>query len=90
MNISGGTFNGFSAFYQSNPQNNTAEDIAKVSIKITDGTFNATNKGTQVIFSNDFEDFITGGTFSIQPDEGYIADGFTATPSGNAWVVESV
>ncbi len=88
VNISGGTFNGFSAVYQSNPQNNPDEDIEKVTIKITGGTFNATNEGTKVIYSENLEDFIIGGRFSIQPDANYIAEGYTAQQSGNVWVVE--
>ena len=87
VNISGGTFNGFSAVYQSNPQGNSDEDIAKINISITNGTFNATNEGTKVVYSDNFEDFIRGGTFSIQPDEKYIAEGYSAQQSGTAWIV---
>jgi uncharacterized Zn ribbon protein len=46
------------ALIESNPQNNGADDIAKVKIAITGGTFQG------LLSSQDCNDFITGGTFS--------------------------
>ena len=73
VNISDGTVNGYSALYQSNPQNNPQEAVDKVSIAVTGGTFNAINGGTVAVYSENKTGFISGGTFSSDPVE-YISD----------------
>lgn len=59
VNISGGTFEGPVAFSEANPQENSEEDIAKISLNITGGRF------VGDIVSEDFDrdDFVTGGSF---------------------------
>ena len=89
VNISGGTFNGYSAIYESNPQNNPQESIELISLAITDGIFNATNGGIQVIESKDFNKFISGGTFNIKPDDKYIAEGYASEKTENGWIIDT-
>ncbi len=77
VTISGGSvtsIGGNTALYESNPQNNSAEDIAKVTIKVTGGTFNAT--GANAVYSEDVSSFITGGTYSSDVTE-YVANGYS-------------
>ena len=85
LTISGGTISGFSAIYESNPQNNGAEDLAKVTLNITGGNFAAINGGTLSVYSEDKTGFISGGYFTTDPTPycGKDADGkqFTGIPS---------
>ena len=74
VTINGGTFNGVAAIYESNPQGNSAENIAKISVSVTGGTFNATSN--QTVYSEDLTGFISGGNYNIIPDAKYIAEGF--------------
>ena len=69
VTISGGEFEGYSAFYQSNPQENNDDDIAKVKLSIIDGTFVTINGGTNAVYSENKKGFISGGTFSTDPSE---------------------
>ena len=73
VNITGGTINGYSAFYQSNPENNEQESISKVVTTISGGTFNATNGGSLAVYSKNMTGFITNGIFSADPSAGYLA-----------------
>lgn len=75
VNISGGTINGYSAVYEKNIQNNPQVDIDKVNIEIRGGSFNAINEGTVAVYSENEDDFITGGTFSADPTK-YVASGY--------------
>ena len=84
VTVSGGTINGYSAFYESNPQNNSTDDLAKVALSITGGTFNTTEGGTAAIYSQNKTAFITGGVFSTNPDAKYIATGYAAYPTVGA------
>ena len=74
VNISGGRFEGYSAFYESNPQKNSDEDIAKVQLKVTGGVFNAINGGAVAVYSEDCTGFISGGKFNIEPNSSYLAE----------------
>lgn len=89
VDISGGTFNGFTAVYESNPQDNPEEASDTVSISISGGVFNAAQGGTQVIYSEDCDKFISGGTFSIKPEDKYIAEGFASEKTDAGWSVEA-
>ena len=84
VNITGGTINGYSAFYESNPQNNAKEFIDLISLNISGGTFNTTNTNdvVSVVYSQDKVGFITGGTFSDDPSD-YVATGYEAKQIGN-------
>ena len=70
--INGGEINGFTAFYQSNPQNNDQESIDKVNITISGGDFTAINGGTNSVYSENKTGFINGGNFS-SPVVEYVA-----------------
>ena len=73
VNINGGMIKGFTAFYESNPQKNSAADIEKIKLNITGGTFEAINEGTNAIYSEDFTGFVTGGTSNKKIDTTYVA-----------------
>lgn len=75
--ISGGEFEGYSALYESNPQDNDEESIAKVKLEVSGGAFNAVNGGSVAVYSKDCTGFITGGTFNSDPSQ-YVADGYAA------------
>ena len=74
VSISGGTFEGYSTFYESNPQKNSDEDIAKVQLNVTGGVFNAINGGSVAVYSEDCTGFISGGKFNIEPNSSYLAE----------------
>jgi hypothetical protein len=59
--VKAGTFKGEYAIHESNVQGNGADDINKVALSVTGGTFEAP------IYSEDVSNFITGGTFSDLP-----------------------
>ena len=73
LTVIGGVVNGYTALYQSNPQNNAADSIAKVKLAVSGGTFNAINGGTNAVYSENCTGFITGGKFSSTPDASYMA-----------------
>ena len=74
VTISGGTISGTYAVYESNPQTNDADSIAKVKLSITDGNFNGS---TAAVYSQDVKNFISGGLFSSTIDNPYCATGLT-------------
>ncbi len=75
--VNSGNFTAPVVFGESNPQNNSEEDVAKVELSITGGTFNATN-GDPIVSSEDVTGFVTGGTYNKDLDEKYIADGYVS------------
>lgn len=82
VTITGGEIKGYSAFYESNPQNNPENDLNKINISIVDGTFTATNGGTAPIYSEDKQNFITGGTYSnALLNNNYLGDNYQLTPN---------
>ena len=81
VNISDGTISGYSALYESNPQNNDSNSIAKVQIAVTGGNFAAINGGTKAGYSQDKTGFITGGYFTSKPAKEYIATGYYVVES---------
>ena len=87
VDIEGGSFTGYSAIYESNPQKNP-EVANTTSLEITGGEFNTSYGGDCVIFSETFEGFITGGTFGIKPDDKYLAEGYTSVNNGSGWEVQ--
>lgn len=74
VTISGGTISGTYAVYESNPQTNDDDSIAKVKLSITDGNFNGS---TAAVYSKDVKNFISGGLFSRTIDNPYCATGLT-------------
>lgn len=73
--VSGGDISGFNALYEANTQGNSAEDIEKVSLSVTGGTFKAINGGTVAVDSKNKTAFITGGKFDKTVDTNYLANG---------------
>ena len=80
VTINGGTITGFSAVYQSNPQGNEEAAIKKVTLSITGGTFATSNGGENAVYSENCTGFITGGTFSSNPEE-YVPTGYECNPN---------
>lgn len=74
VQIAGGKFSAVVPFKQANIQKNDADAIAKIKIAITGGTFT----GTNAVESENFDKYITGGTFSAKPENSEIADGKVA------------
>ena len=88
--INDGVFNGYSAFYESNPEGNPSEALDLISVEINGGTFNATNGGTQAVYSKDCVDFIYGGNFNKEPNEAYVAPGYAVEGSSDNWTIEPI
>jgi len=76
VTIRGGEISGGVPVYESNPENNEEEAIQQVSLKIEGGTFTVTGNGTQPVYSEDCEGFITGGSYSVAPGHEYIANDY--------------
>ncbi len=67
VNVSGGTISGYTAFYESTPQEGAVTDVIKLSI--TGGSFVAINGGKNAVYSASKDGFISGGSFSSSPVE---------------------
>lgn len=83
VTISDGEISGTYAIYESNPQKNDADSIAKIKLAVTGGKFNG------ALYSEDIKGFITGGLFTSDPSD-YCADNLTGVSSGNTtypWTV---
>lgn len=88
VNITGGLYKGVIPFSESNPQGNTEEDVAKITLNISGGQFY--NKSTSTDKSVNVEDctkFIDGGKYTIAPDKKYIKDGYKAYKMGDIFIV---
>lgn len=72
VKIKGGTIKGYSAVYESNPQEN-ANIANQVSVSISGGTFEAINGGEAVVYSEDLTGFVTRGTFNKSLGTSYVA-----------------
>lgn len=86
VNIKNGTIKGYTAFYESNPQKNSAEDLAAINLNITGGTFEAIKGGTNSVYSEDFITFITGGTFNSNVVN-YVADTYVVNENNGTYAV---
>ena len=86
VNIKNGTIKGYTAFYESNPQKNSVEDLAAINLNITGGTFEATSGGTNSVYSEDFTAFITGGTFNSDVVN-YIANTYVVNENNGTYAV---
>lgn len=82
VNISGGTISGYTGFYESNPQNNTPDDLARIELSISGGQFSSINGGVNSIYSEDCSKFISSGYFTSDPSD-YVATGYYAGESDN-------
>ena len=86
VTINSGDISGYSALYQSNPQNNDAESVEKVSVAVNGGTFKAINGGTVSVHSENNCVTVSGGTFGSNPSN-YLAEGYEATENSGVWTV---
>lgn len=78
VTINSGDISGYSALYQSNPQNNASE--GKVSVAVKGGTFKAINGGTCGVYSvNDCVAINAGAFTDLASAVKYAADGATIT-----------
>lgn len=73
VSVVGGEIKGYSALYQSNPQEHDQDTLKLVEIEITGGDFEAINEGNEAIHSENYEGFISGGSFNTEIDEKDIA-----------------
>ena len=88
ISIAGGEISGYSAVYESNPNGNSEEGLAKIEVSITGGTFNTTNGGTQVIYSEDLTSFITGGEYNSAVADDYINEDYAGKKIGDVYLVD--
>lgn len=85
VTINSSDISGYSALYQSNPQNNDAESVKKVSVAVNGGTFKTINRGTCGVYSENNCVTISGGAFTdLASAVKYAADGATITLAGDA------
>ena len=54
VTVISGDIQGYSAFYESNPQGSSASDIAKIELSIDGATYEAINGGRNPVYSEDF------------------------------------
>lgn len=73
VSVAGGEIKGYSALYQSNPQEHDQDTLKLVEIEITGGNFEVINDGKEAVHSENYEGFISGGSFSTDIDEKDIA-----------------
>ncbi len=83
VKISSGKITGASAVYESNPQKNGEDSIAKIKLSIVDGNF------TGDIYSEDITGFISGGLFSKRFKESYCETGLTVIDNTDEATKES-
>lgn len=84
VTINSSDISGYSALYQSNPQNNDAESVKKVSVAVNGGTFKTINRGTCGVYSENNCVTISGGAFTdLASAVKYAADGATITLAGD-------
>lgn len=91
ITINSGKFVGYIPLVQAKGQSGTSAKPELVDLEIKGGEFICTNDVTPKfsVKSNDKEGFITGGTFSVEPDASYIKTGYESKKQGDVWVVSS-
>ncbi len=72
--IKGGNIKGQYAFYEWNPHRNNQDALSKISLSINGGNFEGYAQGVSTIYSEDFTNFVTGGTFNKNVDKYLTAD----------------
>ena len=73
LTISGGTISGYTALYESNPQNNDQSLVDKINISISGGEFKIIEGGDTAVYSEDKASFITGGSYDSSVAE-YVSE----------------
>lgn len=88
VKVVGGTIEGHIPFYENNPQNNSAEDIAKIKLSIEGGTFRTTGTGTKTVETHDIHNYISGGTFmgQVKPSNDDLVVGAVINSNGSVAV----
>ncbi len=87
VNITNGEFVGSTALYEVNPQNNSSDDINKVKLNVTGGTFTSTSTTSPVAaYSQDFTSFVQGGSFSSDVSK-YLVEGNEVVKVGDKYKV---
>ena len=81
VEVSGGYFFGYTPFIQVNPQGNSDESVAMVTLNINGGYFETINDGENAIYSENKKEFIETGTFVGALDESYIVEGSSIIPA---------
>lgn len=83
--VNGGTIQGYSAIYETNPQKNNIEAIKKVSIEVNGGKFESINGGNIVVYSENKTKFVKKGIFNKDIEAKYLVDNATSEKdsSGN-------
>jgi len=79
VTVNGGNLEGYYALYEED----TADELTdNISMSVTGGTL------TGKVESENVEGFITGGTFSEEPAEAYIAEGLEAVEGTDGWTIQ--
>ena len=71
--VNSGVISGNHAICEKNVQQNSPEDISKVKLAISGGSF------TGAVFSENLNGFISAGTLNVEPVARYVANGYVAT-----------
>lgn len=85
LNISGGTFDAASGDAVIRTPQDTASTGTSNTLQVTGGTFNG--KLANLASDNSYRAFLTGGTFSQQPADAYLASGYSAQYINGAYTV---
>ena len=83
LNITGGSISGHTALYQTNVQGNDTDARERVEMSVSGGDFSVINGGTNVLYSDNFEGFVSGGTFSKEFDTSYLQPGLKLEADGS-------
>ncbi|HIR85776.1 MAG TPA: LPXTG cell wall anchor domain-containing protein [Candidatus Limivicinus faecipullorum] len=81
VNIYGGSFTGGAAFYESNPQGNDQDALDKIAVEITGGSFIGS------VSSQTRTGFISGGTYSQDPNDNYIVSGLDGAAFNGKFII---
>lgn len=84
VDIHKGNVQGQYAFYEWNPHGNNSEAINKVDLHIYGGNFEGYADGVSTVYSEDFTNFISGGTFNKNVDRYLTADATVFNPKNNS------
>lgn len=69
VTIHNGNIQGQYALYEWNPHNNSQADLDKINMHIYGGNFTGLAQGVHTVYSQNFKNFISGGTFNTDVTE---------------------
>ena len=78
VEITGGEIRGYNALYQENTQDNEDTAVEKITLAVEGGDFLATGDDGVAVYSENKQDFISGGNFSDPVDEQYLDNSLNA------------